>query len=109
MTDAGAIASPKVRRLPPLTTVIMAPSRGTTRRATPAHIGAEPPGSRPAGGVARVLPGSLAVSGRAVYLGVPPQPADASSDPVDLGRATLRPPGLLPRDLPSPINRYSAR
>ena len=107
MTDAGAIASPKVRRLPPLTTVFMAPSRGTTRRATPAHIGAEPPGSRPAGGVARVLPGSLAVSARYIWACRRSQPT-----PVVIRltwAARRRPPGLLPRDLPSPINRYSAR
>jgi hypothetical protein len=90
-----------VRRLPPLADARISPVRRTDRARSAAHISGEPTGSRPADGASQVLAGSFAVAHRAVYLGIPPQPA-MDSDLGDLGRSTLRPPGPLPRDVPSP-------
>jgi hypothetical protein len=106
---APAASVVPMRRLPPLTTVFSASSRGAARPGLPAHISGEAPGSRSPTAVARVLPGSLAISGRAVYLGVPPQPATSAGDLSAVGLSTLHPGGLMPKMQPSPISQSPAR
>jgi hypothetical protein len=108
VTEWSGVDAPRVRRLPPLTAVAPDVTSKPMRRPMPAHIGFQPPGSRPADGVARVLPGSTAVGHRTIILGPPPQPADATSDLANVGRATLRTPGLKPKMLPSPISQSPA-
>jgi len=99
----------RVRRLPPLADPLAGSLRRADRPASPAHITAEPAGSRPATGASRVLPGSFTIARRAVYLGAPPQPAVTPGDLGDVGRSTLRPPGQLPRSVASPITLPVAR
>jgi hypothetical protein len=99
----------QVRRLPPLADALAGSLRRADRPASPAHITAEPAGFRPATGASRVLPGSFAIARRAVYLGAPPQPAVTPGHLGDVGRSTLRPPGQLPRSVPSPYVRPVAR
>ncbi|HEY4312264.1 MAG TPA: hypothetical protein VGN12_22640 [Pirellulales bacterium] len=106
---APAASVVPMRRLPPLTTVFSASSRGPARPGLPAHISREAPGSRSPTAVARVLPGSLAISGRAVYLGVPPQPATSAGDLSAVGLSTLHPGGLMPKMQPSPISQMPPR
>lgn len=109
LTEPAIVPAAQMRRLPPLTTLTPDAGDKPMRRPMPAHIGAQPPGSRPADGVARVLSGSDAVGHRAIILGPPPQPADNdSSSLANVGRSTLRTPGLLPKMLPSPISRSPA-
>ncbi len=106
---AGAVESPPsqtdasaVRRLPPLIGV-----RQTTtsreRTPMPAHSPLADVLAHKPDGLARVLPGSAAVSGRAIFLGPPPQPATTDGTPITLGRRTLHPPGRLPSEVPSPV------
>jgi hypothetical protein len=98
----------RVRRLPPLADARIVPVRRANRPASPAHIGEQAAGSRSADSDSRVIAGTHSIAHRAVYLGVPPLRA-TDSDLSDLGRATLRPAGLLPRDVPSPDGGPFAR
>lgn len=108
VTEWNVVDAPRVRRLPPLTAVAPDRTNKPMRRPMAAHIGFQPPGSRPASGEASVLPGSDSVAYRTIILGPPPQPADATSSLANVGRATLRTPGLKPTMLPSPISRSPA-
>jgi hypothetical protein len=100
----------QARRLPPLTTVLYRTDQLKKRPSSPAHIMAELAEGQVRDGDARVLVGSSTVSHRAVYLGLPPQPAATAGELEndDVGRSTLRPPGLLPRSIPSPAARQPA-
>ena len=91
-----------VRRLPPLTAVYDSGNQSVTRRMSPAHIRDQEVSNRRQDGVATVLPGSSAIMGKAVYLGVPPQPAENAGDLNAVGRSTLRPRGRLPSTVASP-------
>jgi len=84
-----------------LTSVYGAPHSERGRRLSPAHIRDQGALGRRVDGVATVLPGSSAL-GKAVFLGVPPEPAESAGDLSAVGRSTLRPRGRLPSTIASP-------
>jgi hypothetical protein len=103
-------SSLRARRLPPLTSVLYRMDQLKKRPSSPAHIVSELADGKVRDGDARVLVGSSTVSHRAVYLGLPPLAATTAGELEndDVGRSTLRPPGLLPRSIPSPAARQPA-